>query len=171
MFKLQVDWKQLETKTRHLNLIRGRFSNWLMYPIYLHFVQLAHIKWDIISSISKKCWKFIASKMLEIKSRHLTWEILRTHNFWNLKKLLKMKLSSCTFNWILKKNLQQYFLLSMMCKKRRKFYHRYRPIRKLKILVLIGIGRKEKKLIDRTLVQESRHENFIIKIELFIILE
>ena len=25
------------------------------------------------SSISKKCWKFIASKMLEIKSQHLTW--------------------------------------------------------------------------------------------------
>ena len=38
MFKLQVDWKQSETKTRHLNLIKGRFSNWLMYPIYLQFV-------------------------------------------------------------------------------------------------------------------------------------
>ena len=25
------------------------------------------------SSIYEKCWKFIASKMLEIKSRHLTW--------------------------------------------------------------------------------------------------
>ena len=24
-------------------------------------------------SISEKCWKFIASKMLEIKSQHLTW--------------------------------------------------------------------------------------------------
>ena len=24
-------------------------------------------------SISEKCWKFIASRMLEIKSRHLTW--------------------------------------------------------------------------------------------------
>ena len=27
----------------------------------------------IISSISKKCQKFITSKMLDIKSRHLTW--------------------------------------------------------------------------------------------------
>ena len=25
------------------------------------------------SSISQKCWKFIASKMLEIESQHLTW--------------------------------------------------------------------------------------------------
>ena len=29
--------------------------------------------WKLCSSISEKCWKFIASKMLEIKSRHLTW--------------------------------------------------------------------------------------------------
>ena len=27
-------------------------------------------------SISEKCWKFIASKMLKIKSRHLTWVTL-----------------------------------------------------------------------------------------------
>ena len=29
--------------------------------------------WQLFCSISKKCRKFIASKMLEIKSRHLTW--------------------------------------------------------------------------------------------------
>ena len=29
--------------------------------------------WKLCYSISEKCWKFIASKMLEIKSRHLTW--------------------------------------------------------------------------------------------------
>ena len=29
--------------------------------------------WQLFYSISKKCWKFIASKMLEIKSCHLTW--------------------------------------------------------------------------------------------------
>ena len=29
--------------------------------------------WKLCYSISEKCWKFIASKMLQIKSRHLTW--------------------------------------------------------------------------------------------------
>ena len=28
---------------------------------------------NMISSISKKCWKFFVSKMLEIKYQHLTW--------------------------------------------------------------------------------------------------
>ena len=28
--------------------------------------------WKLCSNISEKCWKFIASKMLEIKSQHLT---------------------------------------------------------------------------------------------------
>ena len=40
------------------------------------FMQFFSIFWKcckIIASISKKCWKFIASKMLEIKSWHLTW--------------------------------------------------------------------------------------------------
>ena len=29
--------------------------------------------WKLCYSISKKCWKFIASKMIEIKSQHMTW--------------------------------------------------------------------------------------------------
>ena len=29
--------------------------------------------WKLCYSISEKCWKFITSKILEIKSQHLTW--------------------------------------------------------------------------------------------------
>ena len=29
--------------------------------------------WNLIYSISEKCWKIITWKMLEIKSRYLTW--------------------------------------------------------------------------------------------------
>ena len=57
--------------------------------------------YNIISSISKKCWKFIASKMLEIKSRHLTWvgsiygRLRRMHFYLLLHYLLG---SPCQFN-------------------------------------------------------------------------
>ena len=37
-------------------------------------------------------------------------------------------------------------------------FYRYRPIRKLNLSVLIGIGRYEKKLIDRTLSKIPHHE-------------
>ena len=46
------------------------------------------------SSISEKCWKFIASKMLEIKSWHLTWGgpmILGLLLHCNKRKIVKIR--------------------------------------------------------------------------------
>ena len=52
-------------------------------------------------------------------------------------------------------------------------YYRYRPIQKFNLLVIIGIGRYEKMLIDRTLY-ESRMKNikvsFIAVVKFFLFL-
>ena len=39
----------------------------------MNFQQFLEMREFLSYSISEKCWKFIASKKLEIKSRHLTW--------------------------------------------------------------------------------------------------
>ena len=68
--------------------------------------------WKLSYSIPKKCWKFIASKILEIKSWHLTWvgpNVMRLKSFWECRissfwhcysgPKMKKKLSIFEFFW------------------------------------------------------------------------
>ena len=95
------------------------------------------------------------------------YDINLSRKIW--KKLLKMRLFSCTYNWIFEKPFMYSFSCSAWCAKKEELltsyfllvnstyryglsvsadknknlsvFYRYRPIRKLKISVLIGIGR------------------------------
>ena len=62
---------------RHSNLNIGRLQvkcGLLTLTFLMQWISSIYWKcYKLNSSISEKCWKFIASKMLEIKSRHLTW--------------------------------------------------------------------------------------------------
>ena len=97
----------------------------------------------------------------------LSYDTNLTRKIW--KKLLKMRLFSCTYNWIFEKPFMYSFSCSAWCAKKEELlisyfllvnstyryglsvsanknknllvFYRYRPIRKLKISVLIGIGR------------------------------
>ena len=87
---------------------------WLLISSIFDAMNFQHFWkcWKLCHSISKKCWKFIASKILEIKSRHLTWVGPLSHNHF-----INIFMIRCNKNFIAQ-ILFYYFELNHNCEKK-----------------------------------------------------